>query len=64
MKTLSLYAVVCETLSGRAWPLNVAARTKALAKRQVKSYSKTIRRISSVERIGNVNVPVNLPSGV
>jgi hypothetical protein len=64
MKTMNLYRVEYTTISSAERSLNVAAPTKAAAKSQTKDYSKTITKVTGVERIGNVNVPVALPSGL
>jgi hypothetical protein len=64
MKTLNLYTVSFATISGAEHSLNVAAATKKAARQQVKDYSKTVTAVRTVERIGNVNVPVQLPAGL
>ena len=64
MKTLNLYRVEYATISGAGRSFNVAAPTKAAAKRQTKEYSRTIKKVTGVERLGNVNVPVALPAGL
>jgi hypothetical protein len=64
VKTLNLYNVTISTASGAKWSLNVAAATKKAARQQVKDWSKTVIAVSSVERFGNVNAPVNLPPGL
>jgi hypothetical protein len=64
MKTLNLYEVTFKTVSDAKRSLNVAAATKKAARQQTKDYSKTITSVSTVERLGNVNVPLVLPAGL
>jgi hypothetical protein len=64
MKTLNLYRVEYATISGAERSFNIAAPTKAAAKRQTRDYSKTITKVTGVERLGNVNIPVALRSGL
>lgn len=64
MKTLNLYSVSYKTQSGAKRSLNVAAETKGAATNQTRNYSKTITKVTGVERIGNVNVPLSLPADV
>jgi hypothetical protein len=64
MKTLNLYSVSFEAQSGARRNLNVAAETKSAATKQTKTYSETITKVISVERIGNVNVPLTMPAGL
>jgi hypothetical protein len=44
--------------------VNVAAETKSAAMKQTKEYSATITKVTGVERIGNVSVPLVLPAGL
>jgi hypothetical protein len=64
MKTLNLYNVSYKTQSGAQRSLNVAAETKSAVMKQTKAYSETITKVISVERIGNVNVPLTMPAGL
>jgi hypothetical protein len=64
VKTLNLYSVSYKTQSGAQRSLNVAAQTKSAATKQTKQYSATITKVTGVERIGNVNVPLTLPAGL
>jgi hypothetical protein len=65
VKTLNLYKVSYKsTVREKEYSFNVAAATKKEARQQTKDYSKTITGVTSVERLGNVNVPVNLPPGL
>jgi hypothetical protein len=53
-----------KTQSGAKRSLNVAAETKSAAKTQIKNYSKTIAKVISASRLGNVNVPLTVPVGL
>ena len=64
MKTLNLYKVSFNGVIAGEMSLLVAARTGAAAKRQTKEYYSSITKFTGVERLGNVNVPVNLPAGL
>jgi len=64
VKTMNLYHVEYSTISGAKRSFFVAAPNVKEARKQTKDYSSTITTVTSIERLGNVNVPVNLPSGL